>query len=370
MFKRLYVDNYKSLVNFDLRFDGLTLLLGVNGVGKTSVLDVVFALRQLLRGVAKVTDRDIFPARTMTRWQNRSTQIFVIEAELGGIAFVYRLEVEHNVGIGKARIALESLTGNRSLLFRFQNGSVQLYHDNGSDGPEYGSDWSESALARVLPRHDNQKLAKFVEFMSKTVVCSIYPAGFSADAANADGPVLSRDAHDCSAWYKYMQLERPADVAKLGAELGKVVDGFDGMRLEKVGLDTRALMVEFRENGNRYQLRLDETSDGQRALIALYALLRLAAEQGTALFLDEPDNYVALREIQPWLIELDDSCGESVSQAILCSHHPELIDYLGDDRARLLVRENAGPTRTETLEGIKVEGGLKLSEVVARGWER
>ncbi len=75
MFKRLYVDNYKSLVDFDFRFDELTLLLGVNGAGKTTVLDVVFALRQLLSGVAKVTDRGVFPASAVTHWHGRPMQI-------------------------------------------------------------------------------------------------------------------------------------------------------------------------------------------------------------------------------------------------------------------------------------------------------
>jgi predicted ATPase len=50
MIKRLYIDNYKSLVNFELPLRELTLLLGPNGVGKTSVLDVVFAMRLLLSG--------------------------------------------------------------------------------------------------------------------------------------------------------------------------------------------------------------------------------------------------------------------------------------------------------------------------------
>ncbi len=45
MIKRLYIDNYKCLVNFDLKLDELSLLLGPNGVGKSSVLDVVYALR-------------------------------------------------------------------------------------------------------------------------------------------------------------------------------------------------------------------------------------------------------------------------------------------------------------------------------------
>lgn len=370
MFKRLYVDNYKSLVNFDLRLDELTLLLGVNGTGKTSVLDVVFALRQLLAGVAKVTDSGIFPARTLTRWQSLTRQAFGIEVDLSGDVLGYRLEIEHEIETRRARIITESLKGRGDILFSFEMGKVTLYRDDGSAGPEYHADWGESALARVVSRHDNRRLTRFLNFVRGTVVCSIYPASFRTESSAPDETVLRRDAGNFSTWYQSMQLEKPADVAELGTELGKVVDGFEGMRLEKVGLDTRALMVEFKENGNRYELRLDETSDGQRALIALYALLRLSDEDGTALFLDEPDNYVALGEIQPWLIELNDSCGEAVSQAILCSHHPELIDYLGDERARLLVRDNAGPTRMETLERVMIEGGIKLSEVIARGWER
>jgi predicted ATPase len=60
MLKRLYVDNYKCLVNFTLPLQELTLLLGTNGAGKTSVLDVMFALRQLLSGTAKITDQGVF----------------------------------------------------------------------------------------------------------------------------------------------------------------------------------------------------------------------------------------------------------------------------------------------------------------------
>jgi len=38
MLQRLYVDNYKCLVNFELPLQELSLLLGPNGAGKTSVL--------------------------------------------------------------------------------------------------------------------------------------------------------------------------------------------------------------------------------------------------------------------------------------------------------------------------------------------
>lgn len=59
MFKRLYCNNYRSFMKFEIEFDELTLLLGRNGFGKTSVLDAIFALYRLLDGNAKVTDSSI-----------------------------------------------------------------------------------------------------------------------------------------------------------------------------------------------------------------------------------------------------------------------------------------------------------------------
>ncbi|MGH7490726.1 MAG: AAA family ATPase, partial [bacterium] len=110
--------------------------------------------------------------------------------------------------------------------------------------------------------------------------------------------------------------------------LRKVVDDFQSIRMEKVGSEARAFLVVFQGRGGRYELRLDELSDGQRALIAIYTLVHLAGEQDV-LFLDEPDNFLALSEIQPWLMVLSDVCGVRPRQAVICSHHPELIDYLG-----------------------------------------
>jgi len=369
MIKRLYVDNYKCLVNFELKLDELTLLLGSNGVGKTSVLDVMFGLRKLLSGEAKITDKAAFPTTTLTRWQHRDNQVFELDVVLDGEEYRYRLEVEHNRTQRKARVASETLEQNGNLLFHFNMGEVHLFRDDYSDGPVFGGDWNESALARVPPRNDNAKLTKFLEFVRKIIVCGLYPASFQTESFTED-MVLDRDAKNFAAWYRNLLLERQELVPEFTKALEQVIDGFRGIRMEKVGLDTRALMVMFDQFGERYELRLDEISDGQRALIALYSLVRLAAGQGYTLMLDEPDNYVALSEIQPWLIELADACGGEVPQAVLCSHHPELIDYLGGDQGAVLVRESSGATVVRSTDKMTIEGGLRLSEVIARGWEQ
>ena len=265
-------------------------------------------------------------------------------------------------------MALEKLESKGKPLFIFQMGEVHLFRDNHSLGPVFGADWTESDLARVPSREDNKRLTRFLEFMRKVIVCGLYPASFETESSTED-PVLKRDAHNFASWYRHVLLERQELVPDFTKALHEVIDGFRGIRMEKVGLDTRALMVMFDQFNERYELRLGETSDGQRALIALYSLVRLAAGQGYTLFLDEPDNYLALAEIQPWLIGLADACGKEVPQAVICSHHPEMIDYLGGDRGLVLRRESSGATIARSSNELAVEGGLKLSEVIARGWE-
>ena len=69
VFERIYIHSYKCLVESDLRLQNTVLLLGGNGVGKTSVPDAMFALRELLAGevkrskdaIANLTERDSQP---------------------------------------------------------------------------------------------------------------------------------------------------------------------------------------------------------------------------------------------------------------------------------------------------------------------
>jgi len=371
MIKRLYIDNYKCLVNFELDLSEMNLLLGPNGVGKTAIFDVVHAVRQLLTGEAKIMDSMVFPAKTLTRWQQRDVQVLELDVMLDQNAFRYRLEIGHERSRRQSRVELERLDVDGRPLFRVKKGEVQLYKDDHTEGPQFTASWDESALARVAPGPSNVRLTRFLDYIRRIVVCSLHPPYFATESSSEDA-ILKRDGRNFSAWYRHVILERPELAFELTKSLTHTFDGFRGIRMEKVGLDARALVVGFSRGTEDYELRFDEVSDGQRALIALYALIDLAPDGGShgyTLFLDEPDNYVSLPEIQPWLMELKDNCGKFVSQAILCSHHPELIDYLGGDCGLVLRTERSGVTKVAPARMLAVDGGPKLSEVISRGWE-
>ncbi|MEL6580705.1 MAG: AAA family ATPase [Cyanobacteria bacterium J06621_12] len=56
MLKRIYVNNFRCLVNFELTFDNVNLILGHNGSGKSTLFDVIRKLQQFIIGDLKIED--------------------------------------------------------------------------------------------------------------------------------------------------------------------------------------------------------------------------------------------------------------------------------------------------------------------------
>jgi ATPase subunit of ABC transporter with duplicated ATPase domains len=143
------------------------------------------------------------------------------------------------------------------------------------------------------------------------------------------------------------------------------------MKLEKVSDTTRTLKFEFEfadnGRGKPFELSLDQLSTGQRNLFALSTILHAAVGEDTTLCIDEPDNFTALNEIQPWLTALNDRVQDTGGQCFLISHHPEVINYLAAAHGLLFSREDLGPVRAKAFEWTKEET-IAPAEVVARGW--
>jgi predicted ATPase len=367
MLTRLYVDNFRCLVNFELRLDRVNLLLGENGTGKTTVFEVLHRLQQFLGGSAKVTTA--FPVKDLTRWQTIGLQRFEMDLKLEQGAYAYSLLVEHDEDRRKNRIKEEKLLMDGRPLFEFKDGTAQLYHDDFKLGPQYPFDWSQSGIGSLQPRPDNKKLTRFRNEVGKFVIAGPCPMLMSSQSQH-DEDTLSRWLENFVSWYRHLSQEHQGSMLGLFEELKKVLPGFNSFSLKESGEDTRVLKVLFeRPTGRGKPLSYDfsELSDGQRVLIALYALVFGLRDEGLYLFLDEPDNYVALREIQPLLTAVTDSCGESVEQAVFISHHPEIIDYLANSSGRWFERDGTGPARVSDKPKVAVEG-LKPSESMARGW--
>jgi predicted ATPase len=369
MLTRLYADNFRCLVNFELKLARLSLLLGENGSGKTSAFEVLHRLRSFVDGDSKVDA--VFPPSDLTRWQTTGMQRFELDMAIGSDAYGYRLLVEHDTDRRKMRVKEERLTVGGRPLFEFIDGNAQLFRDDFSAGPKYPFGWTQSGVGSLHERSENQKLTRFRKEMAGLVIAQANPSAMGSESRREER-TLSRSMDNFASWYRYLSQEQQAALPAIFEELRKVLPGFHGFSIKEAGEDVRVLKVLFdREppNGRAMPFDFTELSDGQRVLIALYSLLHGLRGEGTSLFLDEPENYVTLREIQPWLATLTELCGDGLEQAVLISHHPEVVDYLAGSAGIWLERDSGGPVRV-TYEPPSLPDGLKASEAMARGWTR
>jgi predicted ATPase len=360
--KRLFADNFRGLVNFEFRPGQLSLLLGHNGSGKTTVFNALGALSDLI--VRGESASSLF-AYTLTKWEKRDVQRFELDMTQDGGTYHYALEVEHPQKTpGTAVIRNETVSLDGSALYRFSDGEVHLTYDDGSPGPVFPFRRDQSFLTNIEAGRAERtaRLGRFRECMERLRIYQ--PNPFAMELfSRQDQRFLARNGGNLPQFFDYLNDERPEVRTELERRLGDAVPGFRNFLFKRVG-DAKALMASLGDAGQSAEFTLAELSEGQRVLAVLYAVACGLVQNGSLLCFDEPDNFVSLPEIQTWLQTLRDAVDEHQGQALVISHHPEVIDYLALDSVWRFER-TVGPVMLRPLERGD-ESELKLSELIAR----
>lgn len=390
MLTRFYAENFKCLQSFTLELDGFTLLTGPNGSGKTTVLEAIRCLTDLL--AQRNTVEDLFPTTCLTRWDTRSEQLFEVDLRLpqtgtgpelvsAGL-YSYRLQISHDRLREKNRIMEERLSfEGRTLYHGWLDTSdlspagaptfkVQLHRDDGSSGAQMLGDWHYSGIPKIPPRVENRLLQRFRRYFEHAVVLGINPDSVTAEA-RTEQPMISFSGGNFAGWLFY--LLSAEGLACREAERSLVDGMFPDLVLFELPPEgvLRTARAVFKSNGNQVKLRLDELSAGQRAMIILEHAFSVAKTWGGLIIIDEPANFLGLAEIQPLLHRVHDAAAAGQLQAIITSHHPMSLDLFAEESGRWLERTALGTTRCQrvsTLLERVPDSAIPLSELVARGW--
>ena len=188
----------------------------------------------------------------------------------------------------------------------------------------------------------------------------------------------ARDMHNIADWFRHLTQENLTQVFHAINDLKEVIPGLEDLAASEFGLGVRVFHAKMKTHGKPLKqpsprdepdgLLLEELSEGQRTLIALYLLLHCHLVDDATLVLDEPDNFIALAEIQPWLMKFLDRADELNAQVVFISHHPELLNQLAARGGVIFDRPNDGPTRVRPFDPAD-DSGLTPAELIARGWE-
>jgi hypothetical protein len=363
----LRADNFKCLDGFELRLDSHALLMGLNGSGKSTVVELLERLRRFW--VAGDKSTDCFPGSTRTRWGSRQSQAFEIHLETGG----HRLGLR--VALGPAdqgqpvRIVEEDIDGPDISVHR--RGDAPIVFEPGHIIQQQLLVPDElSLLPLVFGKFALPGAASAMNDAASFLPFRIEPTAMET-VAQAPSAVLRFDGRNFASWLLARQRYFSSMYEGIARRAADVLNGFAGFEFLPEGEQFR-LITRWRStahsgggpNGATRSYDMGELSDGQRLILVLSALVEIAGQRELAVILDEPDNYVALQEIQPLLLSLMDL---PTIQLIVASHHPEVIDLMAKDYGYVLAREDGqGPVRVKRW---RAPPGTMLpaSELVSRG---
>ena len=321
------------------------------------------SLQRFLQG-GELVDT-IAPQWSLTRWDSRRTQRLELECELANQPFHYQVTIAHDTNGAGTVVKEESLSSGTDLLYRASAGTVELYGDTGEPNPRVSFPFvpNRSYIPLLESRPDHQRITAFRRWLSGLYLFSLNPWSIEA-VSQHEGHSIAINGSNFVSWFRSLVQEAPEIPAKLRDDLAPIIPGLQAIRLQPVGQNARALLFDCGVAGRQVDVGVNELSDGQRVLLVLYTILRDVAPRSTLLVFDEPDNFVAPSEIQPWLSALRETVTESGRGTLLViSHHPEVIDYLAADEALYLWRSDDGPTRIKNLATeIDLSRGLRASE--------
>lgn len=366
MITRVYADNFRCFSNFEWNPDKLSLLLGENGSGKSSLYDAIQHVAAFALGLADAASFRLQDNRCA--WDKRPEQTFELALRRGEEEFKYRLVL---LDAKEPEVIAETVHCGDKLLYQREPGRVLIYNEDGSPGGSFPFSGARSVIGMLSSGGGVRKLQEFAEELRNIVVFRPDPLSIRT-VAEGHVEVASPNMVNLVGWLFHLGAMSADFSSRLLLDLKEALAGLQTYSLPPAGINSRAMQLYFSAGdsagkGAEFPLFLDQLSHGQKMLLAIYTILHGIVGTGATVLIDEPDNYLSSREIQPWLRAMEDRLAEGEGQVLLISHHPEALDYLAANNGFLFYREDNGPVRVKRVDW-EPQDSLTPAEAAARGW--
>lgn len=367
MITRFYANNFRCMVAFEAMFESFGVLCGPNGAGKSSVFDALRIVRNLGtgEGVLGGTGENDIPRLELTAWLDSTAQEFELSLAIDGHSFDYLIHLEQVFEHEMPRVIRETAVCDRQPLFERDLEGVRFPKADGTLA-SFPLDWRQSALAAIQPHGAKIRTLELLQQeLAKLLILRPNPCGMEPESKGESRHPES-SLRNLTSWYRSLSQSQDWTDA-LRDSIQRIWPDFRSFKQVDVGMNAKALQLRFDAKGGKPVLLFtDQLSDGERALIGLY-MVRAALETGAVrtVLIDEPDNFVGLSELQPWVLSMRELLDDE-HQLVLISHHPDVLADSGAANGRYVWRDNhASPTRIGPL---RVPEGMRPGDAIARGW--
>lgn len=339
MLKRFYINNFKSLVDFDIELSAFNCLIGLNGSGKSTLLQAIDYASSLMTGTVNDwlekrgwDQRDVLTKIVNKRGINVGFEI-IIEDE------VYRWEgiLSRRIGLGKCIRESVTRVSDGLVLFSLKDGHYSIISNNISLFDDYSYDnypvnftYEGSVLSQLKPEVLGDIVLKIRNSIASVRSMDLLsPQLLRKRAKKAEDGDVGMGGEHLSAFIHYL-----SDIQK--AQLLRQIQGYypqvENIRTKalKAGWIRFEIDEKYVDYSGDSKVVVTEARHINDGMLRLLAILALQFSDLETLLFDEIEN-----GINPEITEkVVDALVASHKQVIVTTHSPMVLNYLEDEVAR------------------------------------
>lgn len=330
-------DNFTSLINFDLQLSKFTCLIGQNGSGKSTVLQLLDFLSQQFRGEIETwlkfrnwSAGDL--NSSLSTKSNIELKVNLTSARGESVEWIASFNRK------ELRCTREKVTWNKLKLLGVGDGMFSI---SGSSGSEQHINFSYqgSILSQVKESLLTEGLIELKNFFLEVQTLDLLSPELlrqrtreSYGSLGPGGQYLSAFLHELG----------PDKREMISSKLKKAYPQLESIDVSSIRSGWKKLQISELFSGKRMPTEARHISDGLLRMLAVFS--HLEEKRGLTL-LDEIEN-----GINPELVEfLIDALVDSPAQILVTTHSPLVLNYLNDDIAKqgvvYLYKDLSGKTR-------------------------
>lgn len=338
--EHLEVNNFKSLVGFKMDFAPFTCLIGLNGAGKSTVLQFVDFLGQMVRG-------DIAGWLKLRGWNANELKSNLTKKQL--ITFDIRMNnAESDEPLcrwtGQFNPTALRCTSEKIMVFpddfiEVKEGSYVVGKLNAKRFQKIPFDYQGSIISQLKEDSDTEPFHAFKSFFKNIRSLDLLAPHLLRKRTREAGEHMGLGGENFSAFIHEMSSYAKKDVVEL---LKKQYSSLANVSTKSLKSGWKQLEIEEQFGNEKLTTEARHVNDGLLRLLAI--IVELRSDHQFVIF-DEIEN-----GINPELVEFAiQELTQSKAQTLVTTHSPMILNYLDDEVARksviYLYRNAAGHTQ-------------------------
>lgn len=326
MIDRFAVDNFKSISGIDMPLSKFNCLVGMNGAGKSSLLQALdFATRQMVGDIEGWLNHRGWEAKDLScklrKEQNIKMGLWITLPQSGKV-------ISWGFSFNKKELRCtheEFKDANGHVLFLSDGHS---YSTHGSARRDIGFTYQGSILSQLKDSELSEDLLEFREQTRRVKSLELLSPQLLRKRARAGETDIGAGGEKLSAYLHGIKGEQRASLIGLLQLFYPSLVDFKVTNL-RAGWKRLSIIEQFGDT--RVETDASHINDG---LLRILAVLAQTRSDRSLVLLDEIEN-----GINPEIVErLVDTLVSSSQQIIVTTHSPMILNYMSDDTARQAVQ--------------------------------